>query len=238
MKEALVIFAKAPLAGQVKTRLVGALTAEQAVELYVCFLRDTFAVMEAVQEERESLSLVLCYTPAEEIEAFEAADFEGGVLLPQRGDDLGERLCNCLADLRELGFSSIVILGADSPTIPDEIVQEAFERLGESNEVIIGPATDGGFYLLGMNASQIPVAPQLFERTEWGSAQVLTQLQTRAAQAGLSLSLLPEWYDIDTPEELTKLQQQITAGKVAPKFTGSYLRKFISARQTISDQGA
>lgn len=230
MKEALVIFAKAPRAGQVKTRLIGALTAEQATELYICFLRDTFALMEAVQEEREPLSLVLCYTPAEELEAFEAAEIEGCLLLSQRGDDLGERLSNCFADLWEMGFTSIVILGADSPTLSDEIVQEAFERLREPSQVVIGPARDGGCYLIGMNSSQFPLAQQLFQRIEWSSAQVLTQLHDRAQQAGPGLSLLPEWYDVDTPEELTRLQQQIEAGEAAPKFTSRYLRKLVAAR--------
>lgn len=230
MKEALVIFAKAPRAGQVKTRLIGALTAEQVAELYICFLRDTFAGMEAVQEERENLSLVLCYTPAEELEAFEAAEIEGCLLLPQRGDDLGERLSNCFADLGELGFTSIVILGADSPTLPDEIVQEAFERLREPTPAVIGPATDGGCYLIGMQQPSPLLAQQLFAHIEWSSAQVMSQLQARAQQIGIRLYLCPEWYDIDTPEELTKLKQQIAAGEVAPKYTSRYLRKLSPLR--------
>ena len=88
MKEALVVFAKAPIAGQVKTRLIGALTAEEVAQLYVCFLRDTFATMEVVQEERENLSLVLCFTPADEIEAFESADLDGCLMMAQHGDEL------------------------------------------------------------------------------------------------------------------------------------------------------
>src|SRR5438128_6274537 len=150
MKEVLVILAKAPLVGQVKTRLIGTLTAEQATELYVCFLRDTFAVMEAVQEEREQLSLALCYTPAEELEAFEVADFDGCMLLSQRGNDLGERLQNCFVDLFELGFGAIVVIGADSPTLPEELIHEAFERLLVPGQIVIGPAKDEGFYLIGM----------------------------------------------------------------------------------------
>jgi uncharacterized protein len=230
MKEALVIFAKAPTPGQVKTRLIGALTAEQAAELYICFLRDTFALLEAVQEEREDLSLVLCYTPAEELEAFEAAEIEGCLLLSQRGNDLGERLSNSLADLAELGFTSIVTLGADSPTLPAESVLEAFAQLPESYPIVIGPARDGGFYLIGFHQSQIPIAQQLFQHIEWSSAQVLSQLQERLQQAKISFSLLPEWNDIDTPEELTKLKQQIISGDVTPKFTSRYLRKLFALR--------
>ena len=221
MKEALVIFAKAPLPGQVKTRLIGTLTAEQAAALYVCFLRDTFAVMEAVQEERENLSLVLCFTPADELEAFEAAEIDGGLLLAQRGADLGARLMNCFADLFELGFSAIVIIGADSPSLPDELVSEAFGRLQISPQVVIGPATDGGFYLLGSNSAQ----PQLCAQIDWQVANTLSQIQARATASHLALSLLPEWYDIDTMADLQRLQQEITTDQIHLRYTGRYLKK-------------
>lgn len=221
MKEVLVIFAKAPLVGQVKTRLIGTLTAEQVTDLYICFLRDTYAVMEAVQEERELLSLALCYTPAEELEAFEAADFEGCMLLSQRGTQLGERLQNCFADLFELGFSSVVVIGADSPTLPPELVHEAFEQLMEPEKIVMGPATDGGFYLIGMNVLHL----QIFEQIDWEEEKTLLQVQARASQCQIALSLLPEWYDVDTLADLQHLQQQIAAGQTTPKATGRYLRK-------------
>ncbi len=226
MKEALVVFAKAPIMGQVKTRLIGALTSEQATELYVCFLQDTFAMMEAVQDEREQLSLVLCYTPADELEAFEAADLDGCLMLAQHGQDLGERLQNCFADLFAAGFHSIVILGADSPTLPDEIVVEAFDRLTEPGAVVIGPSTDGGYYLVGLNQSQ----PELFRQIKWGSETVLAQTQTRAAELKLSISLLPEWSDVDTPADLTTIQEQIAAGEAAPPKTTKYLKKLLAKR--------
>lgn len=226
MKEALVVFAKAPIVGQVKTRLIGALTPEQATELYVCFLQDTFATMEAVQEEREQLSLVLCYTPADDIEAFEAADLDGCLLLAQRGQDLGERLHNCCADLLTAGFHAIVILGADSPTLPEEIVSEAFEQLAQQPSIVIGPSTDGGYYLIGLNR----LYPELFAHIEWSSETVLAQTQTRAADLNLSISLLPEWHDVDTPADLKTLQQRITSGAAAPPKTSRYLKKLLAKR--------
>ncbi len=226
MKEALVVFAKAPIVGQVKTRLIGALTPEQATELYVCFLQDTFAVMEAVQEEREQLSLVLCYTPADDIEAFEAADLDGCLMLAQRGQELGERLLNCLADLVAAGFHSIVILGADSPTLPDEIVSEAFEQLSQQQSIVVGPSVDGGYYLIGLNH----LYPELFARIAWGSETVLEQTEARAAELNLSISRLPEWNDVDTPADLKNLQQMIVSGTATPPKTSKYLRKLIAKR--------
>jgi rSAM/selenodomain-associated transferase 1 len=224
MKEALVVFAKAPLPGQVKTRLIGTLTPEQAAKLYLCFLRDTFAVLEEVQAEREQLSLVLCFTPADEIEAFEAADLDGCLLLAQRGADLGARLHHCFADLFAAGFTSIVIIGADSPTLPAEILHEAFVRLTEQPQVVLGPSTDGGYYLMGLNQPQ----PQLFAGISWSTEQVL--LQTQAQATGLAISLLPEWYDLDTPADLEKLKLEIATGNAAPRLTSKYLKQLATRR--------
>jgi uncharacterized protein len=226
MKEALVVFAKAPIVGQVKTRLIGALTPEQVTELYVCFLQDTFAMMEAVQAEREQLSLVLCYTPADELEAFEAADLEGCLMLAQQGQDLGERLQNCFADLFAAGFHSIVILGADSPTLPDEIVIEAFDRLMQSGAIVIGPSTDGGYYLVGSNQAQ----PELFAQINWGSETVLAQTEVRAAALKLDVSRLPEWNDVDTPADLEIMQAQIASGEATSPKTSKYLKKLQAKR--------
>lgn len=223
MKEALVVFAKAPLAGQVKTRLIGLLTPEQAAELYICFLQDTFATLEIVQEEREELSLVLCFTPADEIEAFEAADLDGCLLLAQRGNNLGERLRNCYDDLFSLGFSSVVIIGADSPSLPAELVVQAFAWLATPHSLVLGPCADGGYYLIGMNAP----FPQLFENIDWGGPSVLAQTEAHARTIGLTPKLLAPWNDIDTPADLRQLQEQIAAGQTAPRKTANYLQKHL-----------
>jgi rSAM/selenodomain-associated transferase 1 len=228
MKEALVVFAKAPLPGQVKTRLLGILTPEQAAEVALCFLRDTFALMEAVQAEREALSLVLCYAPADAIEAFEAADLDGCLLLAQEGADLGARLRNCFADLFAAGFEAIVILGADSPTLPAEIVMEAFDCLAAPSQAVVGPATDGGYYLIGLNQPQ----PQLFADIDWGSELVCAQTQSQAQKTHLALTLLPEWYDVDTPAELAQLQHEIAAGQAAPRWTSKFLQRLAKSRDS------
>src|SRR5215213_4345673 len=149
MKEALVLMAKAPIEGQVKTRLIGAMTAEDAKLLYVAFLGDTFALMEAVMGEREELSLVLCYTPEGAEEAFEEVEREGCLMIAQRGDDLGRRLINCFADVFKLGFDSVIAIGGDSPTLPEEMLHEAFNILNGDNDVVV-PAEDDGYCLIGM----------------------------------------------------------------------------------------
>jgi uncharacterized protein len=220
LKEALVLMAKAPAVGEVKTRLIGAFSPAEATELYINFLRDTFALMERVLEDREALSLVLCYTPEGEEEAFETVEREGSLMLAQRGDDLGERLRNCFMDLFEFGFHSVVVIGADSPTLPHEFVSEAFDRLTSGGDVIIGPAEDEGYYLIGMCTPH----DEIFQDIPWSTGRVLPATKEKARQHGLNLVTLPVWYDIDTPDELARLEAELNDNREVAKFTGEFLR--------------
>ena len=221
MKEALVVMAKAPREGEVKTRLWGAINPEEARRLYVAFLSDTFALMEEVVEERENLTVALCYTPDGEEEAFEEVEREGSLMIPQRGADLGERLTNCFADLFALGFESVVVIGADSPTLPGEHIFDAFECFETVDDVVIGPAEDGGYYLIGMRK----LHKRIFEDIPWGEAGVLDATVERAKEAELDLVLLSEWYDVDTPADFERLKHDLEEYKDAAKFTRRLLKE-------------
>lgn len=221
MKEALVLMAKAPIEGQVKTRLVGVLTAEEAKQLYVAFLSDTFAMMEAVCDERDELRLVLCYTPEGEEEAFDDVEREGSLVIAQRGNDLGERLTNCFADVFDLGFDSVIAIGGDSPTLPDEMVVEAFDCLETENDVVVVPAEDNGYCLIGMRK----LHPQVFQNIPWSTPGVMAETEAQAKAAGLSLIVGPSWYDVDTPEELERLKQELKETKGLAKFTRRFLKE-------------
>ena len=109
--------------------------------------------MEDVKEEREWLTLALCYTPEGEEEAFEEVEREGSLMIPQRGENLGERLTNCFADLFALGFESVVVIGADSPTLPSEYV---FEHLRYTTQPVDGPDNQEEFlpFLKAMRAEK------------------------------------------------------------------------------------
>ncbi len=217
MKEALVVMAKAPLAGQVKTRLIGGvleslphpLNAEDAADLYAAFLSDTFVTMEELADERESLRLVLAFTPIGAEEAFEKVEREGCLMLAQRGSDLGERLTNCFSDLFEMGYERVVIIGGDSPTLPFEILEYAFDALDDDATVTLGPTEDGGYYLIGLRQ----LHATLFDGIAWSSPQVLAQTRERIEQAGLTLIELPEWYDVDEPKDLARLQAEMQEEK-------------------------
>lgn len=221
MKEALVLMAKAPLAGQVKTRLIGALSAEDAADLYAAFLSDTFAVMEDAADERESVRLVLCYTPEGEEEAFEKVEREGSLMLAQRGDTLGQRLENCFTDLFEHGFNSVVIIGGDSPTLPVENLLTAFDSLTDEDEIVIGPAEDDGYYLLGMRK----LHPRVLEDIPWSTNEVLAVTRRRILEAKLNLIELPVCYDVDTPEDLQRLRQELKEQKELARYTRRCLKE-------------
>jgi rSAM/selenodomain-associated transferase 1 len=221
LKEALVLMAKAPREGEVKTRLIGALSPAEVTELYINFLRDTFALMEEVQDERETLALALCYTPEGEEEAFEVVEREGSLMLAQRGGYLGERLSNCFMDFFDLGFDSVVVIGADSPTLPADYLLAAFDGLAEEYDLVIGPAEDDGYYLVGMRK----FSRAIFEDIPWGTSGVLSATKDRVRDAGLNLNLLPAWYDVDTPAELARLKEELKSGKVTAKFTNRLLAK-------------
>ncbi len=230
MKEALVVMAKAPREGEVKTRLIGALSAAEAADAYTNFLRDTFVLVEAVSEERENAQIVLCYTPAGAEEAFENIEREGSLMLAQRGGDLGERLTNCFADLFEFGFDSVVVIGADSPTLPEEILVEAFDLLTGENDVVIGPAEDGGYYLIGMRK----LHAEIFNDISWGTDRALAATEARVNEAGLKLIRLPVWYDVDTPEELERLRRELDENKGVAKFTRKFLKELAKNKQQQS----
>ena len=228
MKEALVVMAKAPLAGQVKTRLSGGtlaglphpLNAEDAADLYAAFLSDTFATLEELADERDTLRLVLAYTPVGAEEAFEKVEREGSLMLAQRGADLGERLANCFSDLGEMGYERVVVIGGDSPTLPFEILEHAFDALNDAQTVTLGPTEDGGYYLIG--ACQLRAA--LFDGIAWSTPSVLTQTRERIAAAHLTLIELPAWYDVDEPEDLARLQAEMQADKDLAYYTRRCLK--------------
>jgi hypothetical protein len=230
MKEALVVMAKAPRAGAVKTRLAGALTPEEAAGLYVAFLSDTFALAEEVMAERAEdaePALVLCYTPEGEEEAFEEVEREGSLMMAQRGDGLGARLRNCFADLFARGFDRVVAIGGDSPTLPGELLYDAFDSLEHENDAIAGPTRDGGYYLIGMRR----LHERLFEDVPWSTDGVMAATEVRAREAGLNLIVMPEWYDVDTPDELAQLKDELRQTRDGAPFTRRFLKELAKTRE-------
>ena len=204
---ALAIMAKAPHPGDVKTRLCPPLTPAQAVTLARAFLRDCIAQVRALGGVRA----VLAYTGSRDVFARLAPDF---TLVPQEGADLGERMRSLLAALLNSGHRAAIVIGTDTPTLPSTLIEQAVD-LTASGEVdlVLGPAEDGGYVLIGVRADH----PTLFTDVPWSTPAVLDVTLGRARAAGLRPALLPSWYDVDTPADLARLRTDVAGDpRVAP----------------------
>jgi rSAM/selenodomain-associated transferase 1 len=218
-KKALILFAKVPKPGQVKTRLLPDLSPEQASQIYQAFILDTLrstALLKGVKR------ILACDSSRRDPFFKGLADRFKLTLIDQTGEDLGARMRNALAEAYRLGFEQAVIIGMDLPTLPSDYIQEAFRQLNKNPQgpsIVLGPSADGGYYLIGCSG---PVPP-IFDGIAWGTERVLTQTLGRIADNHLNAALLPFWYDVDTPRDLRFLAQHLSylerkAGKpVAPE---------------------
>jgi rSAM/selenodomain-associated transferase 1 len=206
-KCALAMMIKAPRAGASKTRLVPPLTHEEAAQLSVSFMRDTAANIAAACAEtsegaRRTVDAVAAYTPLGAEAAFEGLLPREFALLAQRGDSFGERLFHAADDLSRLGYESCCLIDSDSPTLPRALLKAAIEELSRPGErMVLGPADDGGYYLIGVKRAE----RHLFEEIAWSTSEVAAQTIARAREIKLDVALLPAWYDVDDAETLRRL---------------------------------
>jgi len=150
--------------------------------------------------------VVISYTPRGAEQFFEGIASGRHRLLAQRGRDLGERLSFALEDLLADGYESAAIMNSDSPTLPREYLKQTFDLLAEPGDrVVLGPADDGGYYLIGLKRPD----RRLFEGVTWSTNLVLDQTLERAQQIGLDVALLPEWYDVDGASDFERLVREL-----------------------------
>jgi rSAM/selenodomain-associated transferase 1 len=196
---------KAPIEGEVKTRLVPPLTAREAAALNVCFLRDMAENIRSVIQTEAAAGLVV-YTPVGSESAFAGVLPSGFKLLAQRGASLGERLGNATDDLLRQGYGAVCLINSDSPTLPKSILIRAIESLmSDGDRVVLGAAEDGGYYLIGLKH----VHRYLFKDIAWSTSDVLSRTRQRAAEIDLPVELLPPWYDVDDAEALNRLCEEL-----------------------------
>jgi rSAM/selenodomain-associated transferase 1 len=190
-RDALAVIAKEPVAGLAKTRLVPALGAAGAARAAAAMLADTLAAVRASGAEPW-----LCFTPAAARQRLGRLA-PGFGLLAQAAGDLGDRLAACLADLLAAGADRVAIVGADTPHVPQASYRRAFAMLDEA-DVVLGPALDGGYYLVAAKAAR----PELFVGVPMGTELVLAETLARAAGDRLVVALLPPLRDLDRVEDL------------------------------------
>jgi rSAM/selenodomain-associated transferase 1 len=196
--QAAAIMARVPVPGQVKTRLIPPLTPAEAARLYTGFLRDT---IDRLARLDGITPFVACTPPAP------AGLVPPGIsVLPQAGNDLGERLAFVAGALFARGATRVVLCDSDSPTLPGRCIEEAFRRLRES-DLVIGPCDDGGYYLIGMQRC----IPGIFSGIPWSSASVTRRTIEVAGRLNLAVSLLEPWYDVDTAADLDRLCREVAA---------------------------
>ena len=211
MKTCVIVFAKNPIPNAVKTRLVPPLSPEQAATLYTAFLTDWCETL----AELSDVDLVIAYTPADAQPDLQALIGDDAIYIPQIGAGLGERLTSATQWAAEHGYTKILLVGSDSPTLPISYISQALTLLDSQNSVI-GPGTDGGYYLIGFSVETLATTvPHVFEEIAWSTAEVFQQTVRRIHSVEATLGLLPPWYDIDTAEDLAFLHAHIAAMRLA-----------------------
>jgi uncharacterized protein len=202
---ALGLMCKAPVEGLCKTRLCPPLTMAEAAEMSRRFIADVAAVI-ADAAPAAGARGVAVYSPAGAEAVFAGLLPDGFATLGQRGDDLGERLLHATADLLVDGCGGVCLINADSPTLPASLLRRTVEALRRPGDrIVLGPAVDGGYYLVGMKR----LHAELFEGIAWSTGQVLAQTLGRAADLGLPTTLLPVWYDVDDLASLRLLMHEL-----------------------------
>src|SRR5262249_5819617 len=194
------VFAKRPAPGAVKTRLAAETSPEWAAAVAAAFLHDVLGRLAAVEARR-----VLAFAPPDALPYFAEAARGRFSLTPQGDGDLGRRMAAFFQEQFAAGADRVVLVGTDSPTLPAARVEEAFADLRHA-DVVLGPATDGGYYLIGCAR---PV-PALFEGVAWGGPRVLLESVGRLP-AACRLALLPPWYDVDTLADWFALRGHLAA---------------------------
>ena len=189
----LLVFLKAPRPGAVKTRLASRLGSDAAAELYRALAE---AEVHATRPAGGEYDRLLCFTPPDAHAEMEGW-FPGEQLLAQQGADLGERMARAFDEGFRRGAPRVAIIGGDVPWVSRSDVAEAFRSLAD-HDVVLGPARDGGYYLLALARPQ----PGVFRGIAWSTPSVLAATVERAEALGLSVRLLEPLPDIDTVEDV------------------------------------
>ena len=208
------VFTKPARPGEVKTRLIGELSAEQTAALHQAFLDD---LVVRLKTGRHAVWLAWALDAEEDLPASSVPGVR------QSGEDLGARLQRALGTAA-LRYPLVAAVGSDHPEMPLERVEEAFERLASGGaDVVIGPADDGGYYLIAARPDSLH--PAIFEGIEWSTREVLGQTLERCARLGLEVHQLAVGHDVDTPRDLPRLASFLSRNPEAcPRTRELFLR--------------
>jgi len=214
---ALVVMARAPSDPRGKSRLTRDLCGDH-VQLRRALLQDT---LDAVRGAGDA-DVFVAFEPPDAIAEMHGLVGDGVRLFSQQGDTLGDRMRNAFERLFAAGYSDVVMIGSDLPSLPASHLARAFQCMrGRPDAVVIGPASDGGYYLIGLRR----LCPELFTSIAWSTADVLTNTTCIAERCGLTVSLVPPWHDVDTLDDLRRVLRD--------PHGAARTRKWANARQEV-----
>ena len=199
MKRAIICFTRVPRPGRTKTRLLPILSGEQCAALHTAFLRDLNTLYTGLD-----CDVIISYAPDPDRSALEEVFPAAASFWPQQGEDLGQRMHNAFCRAFQKGYAAVVLTGSDLPELDQSCLAKAFTAL-ETNDVVLGPTSDGGYYLIGMKA---PCA-QVFQGHPYGGATVWESTMAAIAAANLTVAAAPGLDDVDTPEDLLRLAKTV-----------------------------
>ena len=212
----LVIMAKAPRPGAVKTRLVPSLSPDAVTVFYRCLLEDTLALARSLNDVE--VAIMCPHSDVNELAQLVGREVN---LVPQRGEGLAAGLTSVFAHFVEDPERRIIAFNSDSPHLPPSVLEESFETLA-AHDVVVGPTHDGGYYLIGAKASY----PTLFASDGMGTSSALERLLSRARDLELSVACAAPFYDIDVADDLTRLAEDLRmAPEKAPR-TARWLKEW------------
>ena len=221
----LVIMAKAPRPGTVKTRLTTSLSPEAVTDFYRCLLEDTLALARSLKSKLKSSDLevaIMCpESDASELEQFAG---NGASVVAQKGEGLAAGLNSVFAHFTANGGQRVIAFNSDSPHLPRSILEAAFETLA-AHELVVGPTHDGGYYLVGAKAAH----PSLFDGDGMGTKSALEALLARARALQLSVGFTEPFYDIDVEDDLTRLAAELRLAPARAPRTAAWLKQWEEA---------
>ena len=215
-KSIILLFVKAPVRGRVKSRLAASVGPDTALELYQNFILDIVATA-----GQTSLSFRLCYFPPDAGGRLSPLLGPSLNTMPQEGSDLGERMANAFARAFEEGHDRALLIGSDIPDLSAPLLADALESL-DGHDAVLGPAEDGGYYLIGFNRNAF--LPAVFRGIAWSTPTVFQETMERASVAGISVSRAPLRRDIDTLEDLKAFFERNDHGRFDKSKTMTYCK--------------
>ena len=222
-KECVLFFVKWPEKGKVKTRLAREIGSDHAVNLYRCFILDLAETLKKLPQD-----VILCYSPTDAEPLFRSWLGDRFQYLPQPDGDLGMRMKKSFVQAFENGYKRAVLIGSDCPDLPEATLKQAFTEL-EKTEAVIGPAVDGGYWLIGFQSPSF-YAP-VFEGISWSTETVFTETMKKFSQRKINVAVLPKWMDIDTMANLREWHERYKPSFGCAFHTGSYMKNLTTGQK-------